>query len=391
LELDYDLSQPRWREWALNSLSTSATVLQIVPKLPGTLDGVGDYALKVADKLRQLYRCDTIFAAREFDSRTNIHGFGTISLDSLDRAAAAQASLGIILHWVNYGYQKRGVPFALLRVLRDMRTQHRGSLLTVFHELCASGPPWRSAFWLRPWQVHITRSIAQLSDACIVSSEVTLQELEQLVPGIKASVHPVVSNFGEPELEVDQFERRDPHRWVICGGTGLVERSIRSFRRTINSIPEPCSPRELCVLGGIDNPAARVMLAELANIRVNYHPQIKAEEASDILSTCAFAWVDYFHRPDVLTSAILKSTAFAAACAHGVIPVLPHSGTVVALQGDRLPGLYFVEPMRAKLPADPAKVAADIYAWYQRNVSSDHLVYGIARALNLVSEAAIHH
>jgi hypothetical protein len=372
-------------------LSTSATVLQIVPKVPGTLDGVGDYALTVAHKLRQICGCNSIFAAAELNSATNIDGFVPVALASLEKPVPTGVYDGIILHWVNYGYQKRGVPFGLLRVLRKLRARHRPCLLTIFHELYASAPPWRSAFWLRPLQVHISRAVAQLSDACIVSSESTLAELKRLAPGTKASVRPVVSNFGEPALASDQLAGRDPHRWLICGGTALIQRSLRSFRKIADRIPDAFSTRELFVLGGADNPATRLIIAELHDMRVNYRPQIKAEEASEILSTCAFAWVDYFHRPNVLTSAILKSTAFAAACAHGVIPVLPHPGSAISLHGDQLPGPYFIDTVDSKLPENPGKIAAEIYGWYQGNASSHHLVCGIARALNLASDAVIQH
>jgi hypothetical protein len=369
-------------------LNISATVLQIVPKIPGTFDGVGDYALIVADKLRQAYGRNSIFAAREFHSQRNVHGFAAIPLDSLDQAESRSNFCDVILHWVNYGYQKRGVPLALLRNLRKLGTG-RGSLVTVFHELYASAPPWRSAFWLRPLQMNICRSIAEISDACIVSSDAALAELERLASGSRVSVHPVVSNFGEPMLDSDQFNRRNPHRWVICGGTVLVEKSIRSFRKVLNRIPAVLSPQELFVLGGTDNPATRAIIAELPGLRCDYQPQIEAEKASRILSSCSFAWIDYFHRPDVLTSALLKSTAFAAACAHGVVPVLPHSGSVISLHGDQLPGPYFVDPLNSKLPEIPARIAAEIYAWYQRNASSEHLVRGIARALNIASDATI--
>jgi hypothetical protein len=367
-------------------LKTSATVLQIVPRLPGTLDGVGDYALIVANKLRQIYGCDSIFAAHQFVSATSAHGFGCISLDSLVGEQTNNYDR-VILHWVNYGYQKRGVPLALLRVLRELRGRHGGRLLTVFHELYASAPPWRSAFWLRPLQINIARSIAELSNRCIVSSEAMLTEFKRLAPRTRVSVHPVVSNFGEPALTTDQLAHRNPHCWVICGGTALVERSIRSFRRIANRIPSSFSPRELFVLGGTDNSATRLTIHKLNNLRSSYHPQIEAEEASRILSTCCFAWVDYFHRPNVPTSAILKSTAFAAACAHGVTPVLPHRGSKVSLRGDQLPGPFFIDGTGSELPEDPAKTAAQIYSWYERNVSSNRLVYGIARALYLVPEA----
>lgn len=370
-------------------MNISVTVLQIVPRIPGTLDGVGDYALIVADKLRQNHGCNSIFAAREFHSTRNVHGFAAISLDSAEKTQSRKKFDNVILHWVNYGYQKRGVPFSLLRTLSNLQGGHHGSLVTIFHELYASAPPWRSAFWLRPLQINICRSVAKISDACIVSSEAALAELESLAPGSRVSVHPVISTFGEPSLGLDRLSGRDFHRWVICGGTALVERSIRSFRKILDRIPDVFSPRELFVLGGRDNPATRGIIAELSSLRCDYRPQIEAEEASHILSTCSFAWIDYFHRPDVLTSAVLKSTAFAAACAHGVIPVLPHPGSPISLKGDQLPGPYFINTVNSKLPETPAEIAAAIYAWYQRNVSSDHLVRGIARALHLESDATI--
>jgi hypothetical protein len=69
----------------------------------------------------------------------------------------AQQCTHVILHYVNYGYQTRGVPFALLRFARELRGQLRGQWVTTFHELYAWGPPWKSEFWLRPLQVKIAR------------------------------------------------------------------------------------------------------------------------------------------------------------------------------------------------------------------------------------------
>jgi len=224
-----------------------------------------------------------------------------------------------------------------------------------------------------------------MSDACIVSSEASRAELKRLSPGAKVSVHPVISNFGEPALSAEQIAHRDPHRWVICGGTALVERSLRSFRGILNQIPDSFSSRELFVLGGNDNPATRSLLVDLANVRADYRPQISAAEASQILSTASFGWIDYFHRPDVPTAVALKSTAFAAACAHAVIPVFPHRGSAISLHGDRLPGPYFIDGRQSELPQDRAAIASETYAWYQRRASSEHLVHGIASALGLAA------
>src|SRR5207247_5862737 len=137
-------------------------------------------------------------------------------------------------------------------------------------------------------------------------------------------------------------------------GSALSERSLRSFLRLLSRIPESIAPRSLFVLGGNENPVTRSLLVDLA-VQSDYRPHIAAAAASEILRTCSFAWFNYFHRPDVETSVILKSSAFAAACAHGVIPVFPHRGSAVSLDGDRLPGPFFLEPDRCEIPDAQAR------------------------------------
>jgi hypothetical protein len=368
------------------------TILQIVPRVPGGIDGVGDYALTLAAKLRERFGCATVFVTPDAPSPSTVRGFEVLPVDQL--AAAAQQADRVILHYVNYGYQKRGVPFRLLSILRKLREQHRGPLLTIFHELYASGPPWSSAFWLKPVQIRLATSVARLPDECIVSNENFVRELRRLVPNAQVHLHPVPSGLEEPTLSRDQIANRDPHRWVIVGGTALSERSLRSLSGAIRDIPDSIAPRTLLVLGGHENPVTRSLLAELVRrwtdspgraIESDYRPGITAAEASQILRTCSFAWFNYFHRPDVETSVVLKSSAFASLCAHGVIPVFPHHGTPISLEGDRLPGPFFVSRNEQNIPgADHrAAMAQDIYDWYQRYVSSDLLVNGVAKVLGV--------
>jgi hypothetical protein len=363
-----------------------STLLQIVPKVPGGIDGVGDYALTIAEKLRHKFGCNTVFAAFKISSVETADGFDVVSLDRLIDQSSRKYDHAL-LHYVNYGFQKRGVPFRLLSILRALRKQHRGGLVTVFHELYASGPPWTSAFWLRPLQMYLAKAVARLSDPCIVSSDNFVSELKRVVPEARIQLHPVPSGLEEPSLSPNQIVDRDPHRWAIVGGTALVERSLRSFRRLLHRIPHSIAPRVLFILGGNENPASRSLLVDLA-VQSDYRPRIAATEASEILKTCSFAWFDYFVHRDVEMSVILKSSAFASACAHGVISVFPHPGSAVSLGGDRLPGPFFVEPDRSEVPGanDRAKISADIYNWYQQHASSEFLVQGIAKALDLNSD-----
>lgn len=360
-----------------------STLLQIVPRVPGGIDGVGDYALTIGKKLRAKFGNDTVFAAFKTSSGEAAGGFEVLSLNHLLDESPRKHD-HVLLHYVNYGFQKRGIPFRLLSILRALRQQHRGRLVTIFHELYASGPPWKSAFWLRPIQIHLAKSVARLSDACIVSSGNFRAELQRMVPDARIQLHPVPSGLEEPSLSQNQIVDRDPHRWAIVGGTALVERSLRSFRQFMHRVPDSIAPRSLFVLGGNENPVTRSLLVDLA-VQSDYRPRIAAADASEILKTCSFAWFDYFHRPDVETSVILKSSAFAAACAHGAIPVFPHAGSPISLDHDRLPGPFFIESDRSEIPDGQrrAEIASDIYGWYQRHASSESLVREIAKTLGL--------
>jgi hypothetical protein len=370
-----------------------STLLQIVPRVPGGLDGVGDHALTIARKLRENFGCDTVFATFKPLSPEETNGFDVLPLDTLLQNSTAKFD-HVLFHYVNYGFQKRGVPFRLLSILRSLRQPGQGRLVTIFHELYASGPPWTSAFWLRPLQIDLARQVARMSDTCIVSTDNFRRELRRMVPHAEIALHPIPSGLGEPFLSANQIAHRDPQRWAIFGGTGLVERSLRAFLQILPRIPNSIAPHSMFVLGGEENPATQSLLVDLVRrgtdspgrgIESDYRPRIAAADASEILETCAFAFFDYFHRPDVETSIILKSSAFASACAHAVIPVLPHRGSPIAMDGDALPGPFFIDGNRAEIPGEEARarIATEIYAWYQRHVASEHLVRTLAEMMGL--------
>jgi hypothetical protein len=366
-------------------VSEVGAILQIVPHAPGGRDGVGDYARTLAGDLEKFHGLKTTFvSAAPTDATKTEEGYRLLSpLRAVAGGQHLEDHTAIVLHYVNYGYDRRGVPLWLPAVLRRLQRTRGARFVTVFHELYASGAWRQSAFWLRPVQKGIALSIAKMSDVSIVSSEVSRAEMRRLAPRARVLVHPVFSNLGEPALSPAEIANRDPHRWIICGGTELIERSLRSFLSATVLIDEPFAPRELLVVGGAENSGVRQTLAGQENIQTHYYPEVDTKVASRILAGCAFGWIDYFHRPDVPMPAILKSGAFASYCAHGVVPVFPHDGATVALRGDALPGPFFVAPSGRNLPreSERATAARAIHSWYGRNASAVHLAAGVAAAL----------
>lgn len=326
-------------------------IFQIVPRAPGSREGVGDYARILATKLAENHGLATRFVSAQpaADGWT----LGEIS----DAQWRAHPACAIVLHYVSYGYQARGVPRSLPQKMRRIQQLCGGRILTVFHELYARGSWRQSAFWLQPVQRRIARALARLSAACLVSSHVLAEQLQRLAPGAPVVVRPVCSTWGEPPFA----EARDPRRWVVCGGTELIRRSLRSF---------PEKEAELFVVGGAEQPELRQRFD-----RVHYLPNVDAAVASALLSTCAFGWLDYFEQAEVPTAAILKSTAFAACCAHGVLPVLP----APVSQIDGFPG-----PLTpATLPDDSERpaLAHATYDWYQGHASAAQLAATVAEMI----------
>ncbi len=358
-------------------------ILQVLPRLPGKADGVGDYARTLAERLRDNHGLETTFVAAQASDRQAAAPFPGHSPFREFARQPLEKKAGIILHYVNYGYGRRGIPLWLPAALR--RVKSVAPLLTIFHELYASGSWRQSAFWLRPLQIRIARQVAELSEAAIVSNQVSCRRLQELAPGLRIVIHPVISNFGEPRLETGaQIAARDPHRWAICGGKDLIERSLHSFLAVVPQIDSWCAPRELHLIGGPENPSVRRVSEKEKRLKMYLYPEVSAAVASEALGQCAFAWIDYFVKADEPIAAVLKSSAFAALCAHGVIGVTPSGAGSIGIGSDRLPGPFFLASHGRKLPSEGEweQLVWEIYSWYQRNASSDHLAATIAAALH---------
>lgn len=366
---------------------SDGSVLQIVPQLPGTLDGVSDYALNLARALSARHDRRTVFVVARKTSAEAIDGFEVISGLRAGRVARslAQRCDHVVLHYVNYGYQMRGVPFSLRRFARELREQIRGRWVTTFHEIYASGPPWKSEFWLRPFQVKIARALIDLSDLCFVSNAAVEKEIYLHDARKQVRRAPVMSNFGEPELT--DFSGGSPKRWAICGGTASIERSLFSFEQIHRLIPEPFFPNHLHVIGGHETESIRALIERVADgtpgLSCHYHPDIAVNEASVLLAQCSFAWLDYFGKGKMWPGMVLKSSVFAACGAHGIVPILSHQEDAFAVERDPFPGPWFMTPAALHFPAPDrlSEIREKIYSWYWAHAASTRLARLYAEAL----------
>jgi hypothetical protein len=279
-------------------MTGTAEIVQIVPRLPPPAEGVGGFALALADALRGRHGIASRFVA----AVTVPQEAGALAR-LLGETAAGRP---VLLHYAGYGYHPRGCPGWLVDGLREHR--HRGGrLVTVFHEVYASGPPWRSSFWLSPAQRRLAAELARLSDGMVTSLDLYRRLLRRLAPERDAAVLPVFSTVGEPEAVPPLAERA--RRLVVFGGPGARSRIYGELAADLEATCRSLGIEEVWDVGPGRTeagplPVFRRVLGEVA-----------ADEIGGLLLGSLAGITSY-------PAAFLgKSTAFAAFCAHGLLPV----------------------------------------------------------------------
>jgi len=331
------------------------TIVQLVPWLPPALEGVGSYAAALGRALAEL----------GIGSRYLVGdpGWGSGELAgervrerraaALARQLAASGAATVLVHYVNYGYQRRGCPSWVVGGLRRWRAgAHGRRLVTYFHEVFATGPPWRSSFWLSPLQRRLAMRLLRASDGAATSLALYGRMLARLRPAADVWVTPVFSTVGEPAAVPPPAERR-PRAMLVFGGAGNRRRAYGELRPALAAACRALDIAEVLDLG----PPLAGLPERLDGVPVKPLGTLPAAAASAVLLRSYAGFLGY-------PAAFLpKSTVFAAYCAHGLVPVcawpLRHPRAAAA----ECPPFWEagVEPP----PADPAALAARARAWYR--------------------------
>jgi hypothetical protein len=399
-------------------------IIQIVPRLPPAIDGVGDYSFLLAQELRKEHGVQTTFVACSGERRAQsiedgsqtTEGGGQFSevsgrksevrpptsdlrppalLDGFKvfqlKERSAKELLRVLnqpgmpatalLQYVGYGYQKRGCPVWLVRALRawkfgkqkaesrndgsevrgqkpEVRSQESAPisdlryLVTMFHEISASGPVWSSAFWTAPVQKWIAKSLAQSSGHCFTNLKLHANTLQKFTSGKESdiTVLPVFSNVGEPE-RLPGWNARQP-RMIVFGSAGWRRKVYLEFK---NDLEEACRAMKLDEIVDI---GAAVEIPELS-VRLSKRGILPAAEASHEMLA---ARAGFFAYP---ANCLGKSGIFAAYAAHGLVPVTFEKNGIENLDGLSF-GKHLVSANALQsLDADrPKNIGKNAHDWY---------------------------
>jgi hypothetical protein len=346
-------------------------LIAIVPRIPPVVDGVGDYALSLARLLRDNVGLTTQFIVTDsnWTGADQVEGFEVRHLSShssddllnlLERDSSADARA--LLHYEGYGYATRGCPVWLVNAIeRWRRASSERSLVTMFHELYATGPPWTSSFWLSPLQKNLATRLARVSDQCMTSLE-RYARLVQEMSGKPATSLPVFSSIGEPQLTLPLNERR--RRLVVFGTRG---RRIEVYRRSAADLNRIC--RRLGIEEIVDiGRSVDFNIESVVDAAVLRCGELPGSEVSEVLLDAVAGIIDY------PASMLGKSTIFAAYCSHRVIPIVANYSDPTPAEGLERDRHYWLTDVESEsLNLATGQVLADnALAWYQAHSLSAH-------------------
>ncbi len=347
-------------------MSDLSTVISIVTRLPNAIDGVGDYALNLARQLRQDFNIQTQFIVGNPDwkGELEIEGFSVHQVIDSNSAQLAELlecdrNAPVLLHYVGYGYAKRGCPVWLVDGIQRWKNLYPDRLLmTMFHELYAlETPPWTSSFWLSPLQKKLVTRLAKLSDRSITNTQGHAETLCKLVPNQKFECIslPVFSNIGELNHEIPLSARTK--RLVTFGHKNSRARIYQEHLTDLEQICQTFDIEEICDIG---NPTG-VAFPNIRNAPIVEKGILESSQISKILSNSIIGFL-IFPPPVQLA----KSGVFAAYCAHGLIPHTA-SGSVIAVDNLEM-GKHYLSTSNPSYESSLRRgqeIADNAYDWYQ--------------------------
>jgi hypothetical protein len=271
-------------------------------------------------------------------------------------SATGSGPCTLLIHFSGYGYHPRGLCGWLVREVQATRRAFGSDLrvVTMFHELFASGPPWRSAFWLTGLQAGVAGRLAQASDAIWTNSAHHARWLrDQVRAGTPICVQPVFSTIGEPGCVRPVGERA--RQLVVFGSASTRARALQRLRRYAAML------NTLGIQNVVEVGSGPATVWTCSTLRHQHLGRLDEPALHRLLQGSAYALIDY---PSVHLG---KSTVFAGYTVHGcvVLNTAEPGPDADGLQA----GLHYqtLGQVGARWREQPQSMADAARAWYAQH------------------------
>jgi hypothetical protein len=315
----------------------STSILQIVSGFAPDTDGMGDFSRHLGSTLYAQHSIKShylVYRRPAVPSDANLITPNSISYPNQPCPSSLLATVRelksihtfdtALLHYGPYAYSPDGAPRPFVEVVEILSKELR--VIVYFHELYASGNPWRRAFWTKAEQMRSVGELMKGAVLCITSNSEYMEKLQRQNSNSRPLVKiPVISNIGEPQHLVPLAQRA--RQVVVFGQRENRERLYRHHARTIVSLCRSLDIQSLVDVGSGDSSQIPTRLDE---VEVKRMGRMEDGPLSSLLADSVAGVIGYW--PDVWE----KSGVIAAYEAHAMIPVL------IPLEERRMPAPSFV-------------------------------------------------
>jgi hypothetical protein len=327
--------------------------------LPPLVNGLGDYAAILAQELAKLGVHSRFVVAGmppasgvSFEvGECQVQVVREQQAETLTAALEAAEADTVLLHFVGYGYAHWGLCFWLVEGIQKWKSRSPGRrLVTMFHELYAFGPPWRSSFWTSLPQRRIARALTLVSDAIVCGYALIEARLRAWRPTAEVRRISVFSNVGEL-TDPAPLSKREPIA-VAFGGAGRRRRLYERLQQEGELL------KQLAVEEVVDIGPPTAVPPAIGSIPIRSLGILASSEVSAIMAKARAGLGEYpFH-------VVAKSGILAAYHAHGLLCVnVSRNGRLV---DDIAEGRHFVGVATLENGCSDAEaIAARGHEWYR--------------------------
>lgn len=339
-------------------MMSQKNITVIVPRLPPAIDGLGDYGLLLSRELKDKHSIQSRFIVcdpnwsrpfnnEEFEIKVTAKREKQVLLKLLEQTDI------LLLHYVGYGYAKRGCPLWLMEAILDWKKNKNKKLITMVHECYAFGPPWTSQFWTSPLQRYILQKLTSVSTHLLTSKKSYANIIKKYSGKKTVYEIPVFSNVGE----IQNFRQLDLKENVaVVFGSKAWRKKVYAENEDLKKLVNHLEIKKIMDIG---SPVDVASLKDIVD--VEQMGNLSSDEISIILNQSRYGIINY---PEAY---LAKSGIFASYCAHGLLPISFYSGN----EGTEsvMPGVHFL-PVKDVLVSNSLQrneIAEKAHGWYMEH------------------------
>ena len=282
------------------------TIVHIMPTIPPRINGVGDFGYFLAEAMAEQTDLNNIFLVKKLPD-AELNNTEKFDSDTLTNKLYQHKPQAIIVHFVNYSYHSKGLPFYLIKALKSAKALLKCKIVIYFHELFSSSKSLlKLSFYTNTLQKYIVKQLYNLADHTFTNCD----QYESLLYGIvnnkgRNTVTGLFSNISDG-LYNDSITKED-NSMIVFGS--LARRNKIYNNPDFDHLIKKLYIKEIYDIG-----AGQINVDDF-DVNIHIKGALPVEDVAYYLNKAKFGGIDY--RPQIIG----KSGILSAYAAFGVIPV----------------------------------------------------------------------